>query len=338
MSDWESGSVLFLGVLQVLPPPTQRTRCCRCMHVELSLIQIRSLRRVKRKPQFRYMSIKVGSRVRVTGLVAAAAQSHNGKLATVRSAVEQSTGRVFVELDDGNFLKIKPSNLDQLLLNSAGCRKLLCRLDVREEASLFSARPLHLLAFLIRQKQLHIIWRPRQQAVWGQPATPLCLDTAFAHVHHSTYSSDSCLKAEERRRLLSFCRLSVTIAVKLMYFQNKCPSTNPQWALRHATSILSRRHKLLVERLGSVKPGHAVREKFRSISHTWGRRFNFPRCVAFDGEGNLVVSDGLNNCIEVFRWIDGVHLRTIKGTSEKGRFNHPWGVAFDDAGHIVVSE
>jgi hypothetical protein len=278
------------------------------------------------------MSFKVGSRVRVKGLVAAAAQSHNGKLGTVCSAVEQSTGRVFVKLDDGNprdFLKIKPSNLDQILLSSAGGRKLLCRLDVSEEASLFTARPLHLLAFL-----------SRQQAVWGQPATPLSLHAAVAHIHHSTYSSDSCLKAEERRRLIAFCRLSVMVAMRFLYFQGKCPSSNPKkWALRHATSILSRRRELPVERLGSVPGRAAVRVKFRSIDtiRRLHKRLN-PRCVAFDGEGNLVVSDGLNHCIEVFRWIDGVHLRTIKGTSEKGRFNHPWGVAFDDAGHIIVSE
>ncbi len=47
-------------------------------------------------------------------------------------------------------------------------------------------------------------------------------------------------------------------------------------------------------------------------------QFNRP-CggVAFDGEGNLVVSDCYNHRIQAFRYIDGVHLRTI-GSEGKG--------------------
>ncbi len=43
--------------------------------------------------------------------------------------------------------------------------------------------------------------------------------------------------------------------------------------------------------------------------------------------------------IQVFRYIDGAHLRSI-GSERAGnvQFFHPWGIAFDGAGHIIVSE
>ncbi len=61
--------------------------------------------------------------------------------------------------------------------------------------------------------------------------------------------------------------------------------------------------------------------------------------VAFDPEGNLVVSDGGNHRVQVFRYSDGTHLRSIGSEGAgNGQFNYPWGVAFDAAGHIIVSE
>ena len=39
--------------------------------------------------------------------------------------------------------------------------------------------------------------------------------------------------------------------------------------------------------------------------------FNCPRFIAFDDEGNLVVSDCHNHRIQVLRYPDGLHLRTI---------------------------
>jgi tripartite motif-containing protein 71 len=61
--------------------------------------------------------------------------------------------------------------------------------------------------------------------------------------------------------------------------------------------------------------------------------------VAFDGEGNLVVSDGENHLIHMLRYIDGAHLRTIGSRGAgNGQFNCPWGIAFDGAGQIIVVE
>jgi hypothetical protein len=61
--------------------------------------------------------------------------------------------------------------------------------------------------------------------------------------------------------------------------------------------------------------------------------------VAFDAEGNLVVSDCGNHCIRVFRYSDGQLLRTIgqKGTGN-GQFEVPVDFALDGAGHLVVAE
>ena len=61
--------------------------------------------------------------------------------------------------------------------------------------------------------------------------------------------------------------------------------------------------------------------------------------VAFDSEGNLVVTDGNNHRIQVFRYSDGAHLRSFGSQGAgAGQFNTPWGIAFDGAGHIIVSE
>jgi surface protein len=60
-----------------------------------------------------------------------------------------------------------------------------------------------------------------------------------------------------------------------------------------------------------------------------------PGTIAFDGEGNLAVSDFKNHCIQVFHAFDRRRiLRTIGIYGAGG----PWGIAFDGAGHIIVSE
>jgi len=67
--------------------------------------------------------------------------------------------------------------------------------------------------------------------------------------------------------------------------------------------------------------------------------FNAPRFIAFDDEGNLVVSDCHNHRIQVLRYPDGLHLRTIGSKGEgNGQFMHPWGIAFDRLGHLVVAD
>jgi DNA-binding beta-propeller fold protein YncE len=61
--------------------------------------------------------------------------------------------------------------------------------------------------------------------------------------------------------------------------------------------------------------------------------------VRFDGEGNLVVADGDNHRIQVFRYSNGAHLRSFGSRGAgAGQFDVPWGIAFDGAGHIIVSE
>jgi hypothetical protein len=68
-------------------------------------------------------------------------------------------------------------------------------------------------------------------------------------------------------------------------------------------------------------------------------QFQNPVSLAFDGEGNLVVSDHGNHRIQVLRYSDGAHLRTIgcQG-SGNGQFSNPWGIAFDGSGHILVAD
>jgi hypothetical protein len=112
-----------------------------------------------------------------------------------------------------------------------------------------------------------------------------------------------------------------------------------KYALRNAACILSRRHTL-PGRLGAVAAAGAGCVRFiGSYGAGNGQFYGRYGGVAFDGEGNLVVCDGNNHRIQVLRYSDGTHLRSI-GSSGAGnwQFSFPWSIAFDGAGHIVVSE
>jgi len=197
------------------------------------------------------------------------------------------------------------------------------RLDVRVETLSFAVRPAFLWAFQIRKKQLQIIFNQRPSLLHPTAAQVRAIGSHFF--------------AQQRQSLLTCSRLSVTLAVKLLCFGSECAVTHP---LMQANCILSRRHEYPVLRLGAVSTAGA------GFARATGRRgaFDGQFCrpcggVAFDGEGNLVVSDCDNHRIQVLRYIDGAHLRTIGSEGAgKGQFNWPWGIAFDGAGHIIVSE
>jgi DNA-binding beta-propeller fold protein YncE len=207
-------------------------------------------------------------------------------------------------------------------MSSSDGRQLQRRLDVRVETSLFVARPLLLWAFQSSKKQL--------EAICGQRTFLLHATAAQGRAFGSHF------RANQRQSLLTCSHLSLTLAVRLMCFRNECAVTH---MLRKAACILSRRHELR-GRLGGVAAAGAGFARAIGSHGAGNGQFNGP-CggVAFDGEGNLVVADGGNHCIQVLRYVDGVHLRTI-GSEEagNGQFNSPWGIAFDGAGHIIVSE
>jgi len=208
-----------------------------------------------------------------------------------------------------------------VLMSSADYRQLRPRLDVRVETSSFAARLVFLWAFQSRKKQL--------QAIFGQLLSLLHATAAQMHA----LGSASIFVAKQRQSLLTCSRLSVTLAMRLICFRSECAVTHP---LRKAACILSRRHKLPVLRLGGVAAvGAGFVRATGSVGSGQGQFLLPSGGVAFDGEGNLVVSDLRNHRIQVFHYIDGALLRTI---SSWGQFNGPWGIAFDDAGHIIISE
>jgi len=60
--------------------------------------------------------------------------------------------------------------------------------------------------------------------------------------------------------------------------------------------------------------------------------------IAFDAAGHIVVVENGNHRVQVLRYSDGAHVRTIgsKG-SDNGQFNRPQGgIAIDSDGRIVV--
>jgi len=245
----------------------------------------------------------------------------NSTSAILADAIAGASGSLILcKIQAWFFLHMQPLSVN---MSSSEGRQLQRRLDVRFETSLFVARPLLLWAFQSNKKQL--------QAIYGQRPSLLNVTAAQRHPFGSHFG------AQQRQSLLTCSRLSVTLAVRFMRFRSACAVTHP---LRQASRILSQRHNLPVLRLGGVAAAGAG---FVCAIGSYGGgngQFNRP-CggVAFDGDGNLVVSDFDSHRIQVFRYIDGAHLRTI-GSYGAGnvQFNGPWGIAFDGAGHIIVSE
>jgi len=210
-------------------------------------------------------------------------------------------------------------------MSSSEGRQLQHRLDVRAETSAFEARPLILWAFQISKEQLQAIFTLR-------PSLGLFHPTAAQKRAFGLQFG-----AKQRQSLVTSSRLCVTLAVRFMCFRIECAVTHP---LRQAACILSRRHEFPVLRFGAVAVAGAGFVRANDSKGAGNGQFEYPSGgVAFDGEGNLVVSDCHNHRIQVLRYIDGAHLRTIgsKGAGNR-EFNKPWGVAFDGAGHIIVSE
>ncbi len=68
-------------------------------------------------------------------------------------------------------------------------------------------------------------------------------------------------------------------------------------------------------------------------------QFNGPRCVALDSAGHIIVADCSNHRVQVLRYSDGSHVRTIGSRgSGNGQFDRPWGVLIDGQGRLIVSD
>ena len=216
----------------------------------------------------------------------------------------------------------RPRQPLSVTMSSSEGRQLQHRLDVPAETSSFAARPLLLWAFQSSQWQLQAVFGPRPSLLRVSAAQSRAFGCHFG--------------AKQRQSLLTCSRLCVTLAARLMCYRSACAVTHP---LRQAACILSRRHKL-PGRLGAVAAAGAGCVRVIGSQGAGNGLFSSPYGgVAFDGEGNLVVSDGDNHRIQVFRYSDGTHLRSIGSEGAgNGQFNQPWGIAFDGAGHIIVSE
>ena len=76
-------------------------------------------------------------------------------------------------------------------------------------------------------------------------------------------------------------------------------------------------------------------------------QFNQPWDIAFDGAGHIVVSESSGHRVQVLRYSDGAHVRTIgrdgismgSEGSGNGQLNSPLGgIAIDSDGRIVVAD
>ena len=188
----------------------------------------------------------------------------------------------------------RPRQPLSVTMSSDEGRQLQHRLDVRAETSAFAARPLLLWAFRSSQWQLQAVFRPRPSLLRVSAAQGRAFGCHFG--------------AKQRQSLLTCSRLCVTLAVRLLCFRGQCVVKYP---LRKAACILSRRHKL-PGRLGAVAAAGTGCVRVIGSQGAGNGQLTHPYGgVAFDGDGNLVVSDCDNHRIQVLRYIDGAHLRTI---------------------------
>ena len=205
-------------------------------------------------------------------------------------------------------------------MSSRAGRQLQCRLDVHAETSAFASRPAVIWAFQISQKQLHAIFTQCPFVLH-----PTAAQARAFSLHFGT---------KQRQSLLTCSRLSVTLTARLLCSGGQCAVRCP---LSKATCIMSRRHEFR-GRLGGVAAAGAGFVRVIGSRGAGNGQLQYPYDgVAFDGEGNLVVSDGENHRIQVLRYSDGTHLRSIGSYGKgMGQFNIPGSIAFDGAGHIVV--
>ena len=91
--------------------------------------------------------------------------------------------------------------------------------------------------------------------------------------------------------------------------------------------------------------GHKTKRGFADGEGT-DARFNAPRGIAMDGEGNLLVADTINHALRKVTLRCGT-VSTIAGNGEAGytdgigaaaRFDDPWGIAVDAQGAISVAD
>jgi DNA-binding beta-propeller fold protein YncE len=69
--------------------------------------------------------------------------------------------------------------------------------------------------------------------------------------------------------------------------------------------------------------------------------FQYPTGVAFDAAGHIVVVDAADTRVQVLRYSDGAHIRTIgcKGSGKSSIFSVPQGgIAIDSDGRMVVAD
>jgi DNA-binding beta-propeller fold protein YncE len=139
----------------------------------------------------------------------------------------------------------------------------------------------------------------------------------------------------------------------ILWFR-KYPQSTTAWPLVHKFAMYVRKDLsaqtwvlgagVSEPAIGLPEDAYEKQRRDLAAAATWGSygegagQFNYPKGIAVDGHGNVVVADSYNHRVQVFDK-DGGFVRQWGGAgSAPGLFQEPWGIAVDDADRIYVAD
>jgi hypothetical protein len=124
-----------------------------------------------------------------------------------------------------------------------------------------------------------------------------------------------------------------------------CPFFVEQRAIQYCRAVHDKKKKSDGKGIDSVKQQtepcrSAAMQRLDQQQQLQGRQFQGPSGIAFDADGHIVVVEQRNCRVQVLRYSDGAHVRTIgsRGSDNEEFSNPAGGIAIDSDGRMVVAD